>query len=141
MRERPPAPPLRFPGLPRALPARPCLPRRPPLCGTRRETGGSERWGRRRRPGARGARWGGRGNVQDVLQGERRGLREGAPGGAAAQRRRGPAPRDCLSRRRGARRVGWAPPREPAEDQRKRPGCDGCAVWLCELCSKGFRYF
>lgn len=54
------------------------------------ERGGEGRAGWSWRPGpeARGSRRGGRGHVQDVLQGERRELREGVPGRAADVRRR-----------------------------------------------------
>lgn len=80
-------------------------PRRPLLCGTRAGKGGRVGAGAQSRK-----RWGGRGHVQDVLQGEHRGLRQGVPGGARDLRRRartlGPP-----SRRSGARRARWAPPR------------------------------
>lgn len=83
-------------------------PPRPSLCGRRQASGG--RAGLASGPEARRSRRGGRGHVQDVVQGERRGLREGAPGGRTAELRRRGAPIVCLEPTR-AGRVGWAPPR------------------------------
>lgn len=96
-------------------PARPGLrrreraaPRRPPLCGRRREREGG-RAVQASRPEARGARLGGRGHVQDVVQGERRAcLRARWAGGRPAAA--GPAPSVRPEPPR-ARRMGWAPPR------------------------------
>lgn len=94
-----PSPPL--PPLPLALPS--CLQR--PLrdraeAGARRAAEAAPlrnaagegwlSWGGRPEPEARPSRWGGRGHVQDVLQGEHRGLREGVPGGARDLRRQSP---------------------------------------------------
>ena len=78
-------------------------PPRPSLCGRRQASGG--RAGLASGPEARRSRRGGRGHVQDVVQGERRGLREGAPGGRTAElRRRGRPPSSAWNLRGPA---GW----------------------------------